>query len=97
MCLANTRIFFFRDEEDFVQFLRTPIADRDPPKSMSLRGYEILVKTPRQGTLPTIVLSSMHQGFVGDNGRDREIRVPEGHETMRQWVVKLMAACLISH
>ena len=97
MCLANTRVFFFHDEKKFVHFLQTPIGERHPPKSMSLKGYEVLVKTDSNGTHPTIVLSSISHSAVGNSQRNREIRVPDGDIAMRKWVVKLMAACLISH
>jgi hypothetical protein len=89
--LQGTRLFFFHSHEEFKRYVSIPKEKRKKPKSLSLKGYQVLVKT--QAEKPTFVLSALN--VSEETQRNREFRVEDEAE-LRIWVQKLMSACFVA-
>ena len=94
--LQGTTLFFFDDEQDFTAFINTPKKNRKKPKNLSLRGFQILVKTTTSKKNEQqewcFVLNAMDDGT---SRRDRYFRCASD-ESLRGWVESLVAASLIA-
>ena len=92
--LQGTTLFYWDTQEEFEEFLRTTRDRRVRPKSISLKGYQILVKTrrPRSDDDYVFVFDAMDDGT---NKRNREFRVPS-EAALRSWVGSLVAASLVA-
>ena len=94
--LQGTTMFFFDDEQDFTAFINTPKNKRKKPKSLSLKGFQILVKTTtsKKNEQPEwcFVLNAMDDGT---SRRDRYFRCASD-KSLRGWVESLVAASLIA-
>ena len=95
--LQGTTLFFFDDRNAFDKYIATPKVDRKKPKSLSLRGYQILVQNGSSMSKDSLreycfVLDAMDDGM---NKRDRFFRC-ESEQSLRGWLESLVAASLVA-
>ena len=96
--LQGTTLFFFDDRNAFDKYIATPKVDRKKPKSLSLRGYQILVQNGSSMSSKDslreycFVLDAMDDGM---NKRDRFFRC-ESEQSLRGWLESLVAASLVA-
>ena len=95
--LQGSSLFFFEDEQEFITFIATPKNVRKKPKSLSLRGFQVLVKTSTRKSNDAeqefcFVLNAMDDGT---SRRDRYFRC-SSEEKLRGWVESLVAASLVA-
>ena len=88
-------LYFFEDIAAYQHYIGTPRAERKPPKSLSLRGYQILVKNvsgKKSEQEYCFVLDAMDDGT---NKRDRSFRC-DSENSLRGWIESLVAASLVA-
>jgi hypothetical protein len=94
--LQGTMLYFFDDLNAYQTYIATPRSQRKKPKSLSLRGYQILVKNisskKNEREEYCFVLDAMNDGT---NKRDRSFRC-SSEQDLRGWVESLVAASLVA-
>lgn len=89
--LINTKLFYWKDEEEYQDYLRTPVRQRNKPDSIDLKGFQVLVK-PAGPNMHTNIF--VLEGLA-DHTRDREFKAASEDE-LRGWVQSLLAATVVA-